>query len=94
MPKWEYDFSYYGIVEEASEKQGMFSGPLDKYLVTPSLIWTFKFDNGKTAFDLIQEKGKKGWELVSVTPINKPLNRDSCTTELFFSFKRMIDEKE
>jgi len=45
---------------------------------------------GKSAWDSLQAKAESGWELVSVTPIN----RDGYTLDLLYTFKRPIEDSE
>lgn len=77
--KWEYDMIYHRF------EWHPFGGG---YIA--SELWTLKNHKGKTAFEVISEKGKKGWELVSSTilPSTSVHNFDT----LLFIFKRPLKE--
>ncbi|MEI6133015.1 MAG: hypothetical protein WCQ41_09375 [Bacillota bacterium] len=52
-----------------------------------------KNNEGKTAIEIINEAGLKGWELVSVSPLATMIGDyyAGVTGELLFTFKRPIE---
>lgn len=80
MPNWEYSMFYW----RTSDPKKFLNS------TTCSAIWTVKDDKGKTGFDTLQECGKAGWELVSVTPIETSVGNSSYTAEVLFVLKRQL----
>ena len=77
--KWEYEFYY------ASTVRGI--------LATAKNLSNIKNKDseGKYPHQAINDYGKLGWELVSVTPVS-PLPKNPITSEILFTFKRPLQE--
>lgn len=80
--KWEYTATYAQIAGLG------FGGSTD-----PSAVWTHKDkETGKSEWDKIVGMGKKGWELISVTPIAADSLHNNHTKYLLYTFKRPLEE--
>ncbi len=85
MTKWEYT-ACVGHIRQVSPGERSYS-------VLAQFIWTHKDKSGKTVWDTVQDFGKEGWELVSVTPIVESGSAGFAHTEdLLYTFKRPIEE--
>jgi hypothetical protein len=78
MKKWELTTLYGDI------KSG--------HVPEPSKIWTIKDEKGMTTWDKLTKLANEGWELVSVTPINRKEIEGSSTAFLLYTLKRPIDD--
>jgi len=89
MLKWEYSMLRQNIVDRMPSGYSHASNLWNK-----EDQGRFMDDGGRSALDQVNDLGKSGWELASVTPIA------SCpasgftgqTTELLFTFKRPAGE--
>ncbi|MDQ2807780.1 MAG: DUF4177 domain-containing protein [Chloroflexota bacterium] len=55
-------------------------------------MWEVRGPDGLTDWDRLQNMGKEGWELVSVSPVAGAFGISSMpvTTQLVFTFKRKV----
>jgi len=74
VKKWEYTMASRKVVHNGTN---------------PSLIWEDKSwdkEKGQSLFDWLQEKGREGWELVSVTAVGPYSNT------VLYTLKHPIEE--
>ncbi len=80
--KWEYTCCF-GSVRKVPK------GLAPSY-ADPSKLWLEKNKEGKTTWDVVNEYGQNGWEMVSATAIADNTGDNSYTESVLFTFKRPL----
>lgn len=96
MQGWEYQMHIARTARFTTNKKGQ--EVLDNSeLASARTIWDAPWRD-KTSFQIIQEMGREGWEMVSALPVvgaeqlNSSLYGATYTNEILFVFKRPLEE--